>query len=139
MDNERALRAAKVREVQAHSVMGTSQYWRNPLFPSFTYTDGVKGVAEAAGAYWLVDAILSHQMDPKVRREPFQVWTLEHHYPAERHLHPIGDQWLLTCTDGDKGHGARVLVIQKIEFSDFPLDEFRMWVEGNVLLLPEEH
>jgi hypothetical protein len=130
MDNERALRAAKVREVQAHSVMGTSQYWRNPLFPSFRYTDGVKGVAEAAGAYWLVDAILSHQLDPKVRKERFQVWTLKN---------TPGKCWTLRATDGDKGLGEVELAFQEIGFSDFPLDEFRMWVEGNVLLLPEEH
>jgi len=131
MDNERALRAEKVREVQAHSVMGTVNYWRNPLFPKFNYTDGVKGVAEAAGAYWLIDAIMSHQAEPKVAAEARQFWKLEYHR--------LENHWTLRGTDGDKGDGEVILAEQKIEFSDFPLDEFKIWFHYGTMLLPEEY
>jgi len=54
---------------------GTTQWYRNPLFPSFTYTDGVQFLAENAGCYWLIDFIFSHQLDVKIKNAPFQVWT----------------------------------------------------------------
>lgn len=39
--------------------------------------DGVKYMADEAGAYWLLDIIASYQTDAKIRREPFQVWELK--------------------------------------------------------------
>lgn len=51
--------------------IGTENYYFLPQFPSFRYTDGVKYLAEKAGAYWLIEAIFSHN-----RREHFQYWKL---------------------------------------------------------------
>ncbi len=56
---------------------GSECWYRHPLNRSITYTDGAQYVAEAGGAYWLLDAIVSHQHDARVRAEPFQVWTLK--------------------------------------------------------------
>jgi len=38
---------------------GTTQWYRNPMFPAYTYTDGVKFLAEEAGEYWLIDYVFS--------------------------------------------------------------------------------
>jgi hypothetical protein len=61
---------------------GTEGYIRwSPLFPRMVLTDGTKFVAEnggGAGAYWLMDAIASHQ--PKAlkdeRLREMQFWNL---------------------------------------------------------------
>ncbi|MCK1641665.1 hypothetical protein IVA95_30010 [Bradyrhizobium sp. 157] len=43
----------------------------------------------------------------------------------------------LVCDDGnDKG---AVIYSEDIDFTDFPLDQITIWVEGNVILLPSEH
>lgn len=42
---------------------GSECWYRHPLYPSITYTDAAQYVAEAGGAYWLLDAIVSHQHD----------------------------------------------------------------------------
>lgn len=39
---------------------GSECWYRHPLYPSITYTDGAQYVAEAGGANWLLDAIVSH-------------------------------------------------------------------------------
>ena len=52
---------------------GTTQWFKNPMFPNFRYTDGVKYLAEKAEAYWLLDYIFSNQISP-VKEHPFQVW-----------------------------------------------------------------
>ncbi len=55
---------------------GSQTWYRHPLMRKISYTDGVKFMADKAGAHWLIDMIVSWQLEPKVHEEPFQVWTL---------------------------------------------------------------
>ena len=105
---------------------GSECWYRHPLYPSITYTDGAQYVAEAGGAYWLLDAIVSHQHHTRVRSEPFQVWTLK--VAQDRSA-------VLTCEDGDRGLIAR----QAIAFTDFPLPEVTLWLQNEVIFLPSEY
>lgn len=105
---------------------GTEEYYKHTLGNmKLLLTDGCHFVREQCGAYWLFDLILSHQLSAKVRLEPFQVWNLLNK----------GKHWLVTCDDGN----GRIIVKQQIEYSDFPLDSFVIWVEEGVALLPSEH
>ena len=105
---------------------GSECWYRHPLYPSITYTDGAQYVAEAGGANWLLDAIVSHQHDVRVRHEPFQVWTLR--VAPDRSA-------VLTCEDGDHGMVAG----QAIAFTDFPLPEITLWLQNDVIFLPSEY
>lgn len=104
---------------------GTDHYYRHGLCRNITYTDGVKYVAETAGAYWLIDKIATNQLEPKIRREEFQAWKLRVNDSAG----------VLTCDDGN----GNIVHSEEITFTDFPLDEIDLWVEGTVILLPSEH
>lgn len=152
-----------VRTIQNHSRGGTSNYWKTAL-PDYVMTDGVISVCDAAECHWLVDAILSHQTNPKVMAEVMQFWKLEErpHKPIpERDSLPVTriegvyrafidgvlkaetrqGRAILTCTDGDKGSGTVELARQDIEYTDFPreLMPFQIWISNKVLLLPEEY
>ena len=106
---------------------GTDQWHKvSALFPRHTMTDGVKHLAEMCKAFWLLDAILSHQVHAKVRCQPFQVWQLKH---------AGNDVYLLTCEDGNNNQVTQ----QKIPYSDFPYEEATIWLVNNVLLLPCEY
>ena len=59
-------------ETDLDQFTGTSQYYQ--YMAGLKLTDGVKYIADEAGAYWLLDIIASYQTDAKIRREPFQVW-----------------------------------------------------------------
>ena len=123
---------------------GTSKWYKtNPIFRNFYHTDGAEFVAKEGDAYWLLDAIASHQMNPKVEREPFQVWTLK----------VKDNEGVLTATDGGKwdpkidDEKESVIARQEIDYTDFPLDEIKFWVEqgmtgtgreGFILMLPSE-
>ena len=108
------------------------------FFGTFTYhphrignlninlTDGCDFLRQEAEAFWLFDAILSHQASTKVCREPFQVWKLNKQ---------PDDNWLLSCEDGNKN----IITEQSIEFSDFPLDEIIIWLVEGVAMLPTEY
>jgi hypothetical protein len=109
---------------------GTSKWYRHGTFRTLYWTEGVQYLADAAQAYWLIDAVGSWQFEPKVRRENFQAWTLTVH---------THKQSTLVCTDGNKKRVAQ----QKIPYTDFPLEEVTLWLSGDateqVLMLPGEY
>ncbi|UGY13760.1 hypothetical protein HAP48_0035090 [Bradyrhizobium septentrionale] len=105
---------------------GAGQWFRHSLMRSMVYTEGVQYLAETGGAYWLVDKVATLQLEPKVKAEDFQSWTLK--VAQDRTA-------VLTCDDGN----GNVVHSETIDWTDFPLDEVELWVEGNVILLPSEH
>ena len=105
---------------------GSEQYYEHKFFTvKMLLTDGANFIREEGKAHWLIDMICSFQ--PQLRKEEFQTWTLKYQRENKR--------WKLTSTDGNK----RILIEQEFEFSDFPIEEISLWVEGNVILLPAEH
>lgn len=121
-------KAAAVQSIIAHST-GSDHYVRH--WSGKLYTSGVESVAEAAGAYWLIDAIFSHQSRRVLRlnrrMQEFQLWTLKV---------KVDHSAVLTCREDSDCPAA---VTQRIEYTDFPLPEIQFYVEGGVLLLPSEH
>ena len=103
---------------------GTINYYRHPL--GIYYTDGVKYLADRAGAYWLIDTIASWQVEEKVRRAPFQIWELR----------IIEDNRAVLTMREDLGKPE--LARQKIPFTDFPFNQKLYLVDG-VLMLPSEY
>lgn len=110
--------------------IGTESWYRHILTP-FTYTDGVKYLAEKAGAYWLIDAILcSMRYEKQLQAEEYQdfsAWRLS--------VSKENNRAILTCEDGN---GKRIYE-QYIKYTDFPLSTASLWFENGVLLLPSEH
>ncbi len=103
---------------------GTENYYRHAL-SGLRYTDGIQYLAEKAGAHWLLDAIFSYR-----RKEPFQVWKLEVTEGKSRRTA------LLTMREDTN---RPIKVKQKIEFTDFPLDEIEVWLIDGVLILKSEY
>lgn len=104
---------------------GSQQWFRHWMLQSHRYTEGVRYLAEAAGAYWLIDVIFSHQGTPSVAREEFQAWTLRRE----------GEGCVVSATDGND----KVLAEQRVEFTDFPLSEITLYLTDRCLLLPSEY
>jgi hypothetical protein len=108
------------------SFTGTESYHVHPS--GMRYTDGVKFLADTAGAYWLLDVIASWQ--PKALRDSslreFQLWELQ--------VKDDGTATAVCSRDTDD-----VAFRQPIPFTDFPLDYVKLYVEGGVILLPSEH
>ena len=100
-----------------------TENWYKHWMSSVTYTDGVKHVADAAGAYWLIDAILSYR-----RKEEFQLWILK--VDLEK------SSAVLTMQEDTN---EPELVRQEIEYTDFPLKEITFYLSNDVLYLPSEH
>jgi hypothetical protein len=133
---ESAVRQTLEQQLSMHT--GTEHYYAYKGFvaigANITYTDGIKYLADNASAYWLIDAIMSYQTAVFRSQNPFQVWTL---IPSKLAKNPNG--CTLRCEDGNKNH----VKTQRIEFTDFPFDEFseppKFFFQNNVLFLPSEH
>lgn len=105
---------------------GTEQYYYNPLFRKFRYTDGIKYLAENAGCYWLLDFIFSNQHLCVLKEQPFQVWKIKVNED---------DSAKILVEDGNDN----VLKSFSLEFTDFPMKEFSVWLIDTVLILPSEY
>jgi len=109
---------------------GTDHYYRH--LGKFVYTDGVKYMAETAGAYWLLDVVFSHVADVYANKDidaeqkEFLVCSL---------TVSDDDSALFTLDDGNDN----ILATQKIEYTDFPAQSVKFYIENNVALLPSEH
>jgi hypothetical protein len=117
----------KLKQADLYQFSGTENWYRHSMISNFLYTDGVKYVAEKAGAYWLIDAIAFGQLQPAVAAEAFQMWTLNVNLETSSAI--------LACEDGN---GNTVYTLN-IEYTDFPLAKIRYYYTGNVLLLASEY
>jgi hypothetical protein len=106
--------------------IGTEHHYKHPL-SGLTYTDGVQYLAQKGKAYWLIDVVASYQ--GKLRRKgiPFQVWTLT---AKDKH------NAVLVCREDSN---TPVIIRQVIGYTDFPLDEIKLYLTDNVLMLPSEY
>lgn len=131
---------AKVELIHADlcQFSGTTNYYRHPILKRLVYTEGVDYLAKNGGAYWLIDAIASHQLtlgdDPSLRE--FQVWVLL----VDKATHKAK----LICQRGQSDESKDTVLTQEIEFTDFPLDKITLYLclaEENycVLMLPSEY
>jgi hypothetical protein len=114
---------------------GTEEYHRHWM-RGITFTDGVKFLAEQAGAYWLIDLIASWQIKPKVRNEEFQVWVLtvdRNHFKSK----PMA--YARCYTDTPAPNNANQVCVQGIPYTDFPLDAIKLYLVKGVLMLPGEY
>ncbi len=105
---------------------GTTAYYR--ISHRHLLTDGTKYLAEAAGAYWLMDAAASH-LDEIGTADWFVIIKLT-----------VKDsRAVMVYEDGRGNEHAR----QEIEYTDFPLSEMVLYAcwdfEHWVLMLPSEY
>jgi hypothetical protein len=105
---------------------GTEHYYHQTRHA--VLTDGTKYLAEAAGAFWLMDAIASY-LPQFTGKQDFIVAKLVR----------TGSAAQLTLDDGN----GRVLDQQHIEYTDFPLTSFQLYAcwggEFWVLMLCSEY
>ena len=129
MTEEIRKKQQEIQKIRSYACMGCNGYVRH--FTGLVYTDHIQQIAEIAEAYWLIDAIGSylHQF-----KQPFQLWELK--------VNEDNSAVLTMKEDTNKP----VLVKQEIRYTDFPLDEIKLYVELGcvdcvnpeyILLLPE--
>jgi tryptophanase len=116
----------KLREADLANFTGSENWYRHWLGKAL-YTDGVKYVADQAGAHWLIDEIAINETRPKVRAEEFQVWTFTVDLDKRKGV--------LACDDGN----GTVVFSKRIDYTEFPLPEIKLYYADGTILLPSEY
>ncbi len=109
---------------------GTEHYYKH--FTGIKYTDGIKYLADKTNCHWFIDIIASYQADKIIKTCSFQIWKLKV-YPSFTNN---GKKALVTMREDTN---ERNLVMQKIEYTDFPLDEIEVYCINGVILLKSEY
>ena len=107
---------------------GFETHYRHAL-TGMSYSEGVKHIANEAGAYWLIDLILIASKFEKLQEkcEGMEFWTLT----------TKGGKGEVICTDGGMDGGeAKVVFARTIPFTDFPLELIELYNDGGILCLP---
>lgn len=133
---------AEQLKISLQGFNGTQTYHSHWL-PRFYYTDGIKFLADKAQAYWLIDAIASHQTNPNLLSNPalreIQFWKLEVNSDKPV-LEGTEGSARLICVEDD---GMPPTITQTIPCTDFPLDKITLYLQkGNgywVLMVPSEY
>lgn len=109
-----------------NNATGTESYHKFSPIPGYpVITDGVLMLAKAAGCYWLLDVIGSHQTNRKLDKA-FQVWRLTVNTDS-------GDAVVHGYND------TTLIVTQAIPHTDFPLGELKLFLMDGIILLPSEY
>lgn len=109
-----------LKSVMAQYTGGSEQRYRHSLMRNFIYSEGLRAVAEAAGAYWLID-ILATEVGPLVlncfKRGGYS-------FGSVRLLVRDGRAQLgLSLEDGEPLAWSR-----EVDFTDFPEGEWDIFI-----------
>ena len=102
---------------------GTSQYYR--FHADAVLTDGVLWLADNASCYWLLDVYYSYLFLLDGDKESFTVLTLT---KSGRSAHVVID-------DGNDN----LIAQQEIEYTEFPLEQIKLYGKQWIMLLPSEY
>lgn len=92
----------------------------------YHYTEGVRYLARQAECYWLLDHIVFNQALDVLKNQPFQVWKITVHKD---------DSARIAVEDGND----KELTFFNLGYTDFPLEEFTLWLVDRTILLPSEY
>lgn len=107
--------------------IGSEQVYREMMFRTFLYTEGILDLSETMKCYWLLTEIfIGNVFNNKIKAEGFQVWDLTR----------IKDsKFELKCEDGND----KLIFKKTISPCDFEDDELKLFFVDNTLLLPSEY
>lgn len=109
---------------------GTEAYHKASLFGDLVLTDGINYLRNKLNCFWLIDIVASVQHLKEIKEEKnFIVWLIE----ARKDKSFIVTAW------NDTPYESGKLYEQEGKYTDFPLDRFEFYQEGEVLLLKSEH
>lgn len=136
--------ARQLQNVIDNYLGGSEGRTRHPFNRRFIYTEGVKAVADAAGAYWLLD-IVATEVAPIALR----LWDEIEDGQTFLHVTVHADRTCDLKLDDGNGQASKTHWQRTLEYTDFPSGkwDFYLFMDGIVdaplevlvMLLPSEN
>lgn len=127
-------------EAALSGYIGTEHYYTSPTFGTLglRYTDGIRAMAELAGAYWLLDTIHAAAMDnPQFKSG---LWTVRMESENDKGRLLIAFDFRDDGTPIDaQGNVGQADFSQDFDFTDFPEGAFNFYILDGVILLTSEY
>lgn len=109
---------------------GTEAYHKASFIGNLVVTDGINHLRNKLNCFWLIDIVASVQHLKEIQAEKeFIVWLIE----------VRKDKSFIVTAWNDTPYESGKLYEQEGKYTDFPLDRFEFYQEGEVLLLKSEH
>lgn len=127
-------------EAALSGYIGTEHYYTSPTFGArgLRYTDGIRAMAELAGAYWLLDTIHAAAIDnPQFKAS---LWTVRMESENDKGRLLIAFDFRDDGTPIDsRGNVGQADFSQEFDYTDFPAGAFNFYIHGGVILLQSEY
>lgn len=134
------LKTAAELEAALSGYIGTEHYHTSPTFGArgLRYTDGIRKMAELAGAYWLLDTIHAAAMEHPQFKASFWAVRMESQDDKGRLLITFDFRDDGTPIDA-QGNVGQADFTQDFDFTDFPAGVFNFYILDGVILLTSEY
>ena len=134
------LKTAAELEAALSGYIGTEHYFTSPTFGArgLRYTDGIRAMAELAGAYWLLDTIHAAAMEHPQFKASLWAVRMESENNKGRLLITFDLRDDGTPIDS-RGNVGQADFSQEFDFTDFPTGAFNFYIHGGVILLQSEY
>ena len=118
--------------------IGTERYYTSPTFGArgFRYTDGVRKMAELAGAFWLLCEIHAAAADHPHFKSGFWAVRMESH--NTKGTLQISFDFRDDGTPINMNGELKSDFIKGIPFTDFPEGAFEFYLQDGIMLLKSE-
>lgn len=130
----------KITNDKYKGINGADEIYSHPIYKKIKYSNNIRDIFKDQNCYWLFDCIISYQFEKKFKEQDFQVWELERVFENNKRTNVFN----LTCTveiynEEEEEEQYLIIAKQNIPYSDFKDDKLKIWLMGNVLILPEEY
>lgn len=109
---------------------GSEEMFKASMLYNLNLTEGIQYLREKLKCYWLIDIVGSTQNLIQIRRNSeFIIWKIKRE----------GQGCIVNAWKDSPFTQENLLYEQKIPYTDFKLNEYEFYQEGNILLLKGEH
>jgi hypothetical protein len=116
---------------------GTEQYFKASILYDLSLTEGINFLRNKLNCYWLIDIVGSTQHLKKIQEnKSFILWKIKVNADKSFIVRAYSDY---SSEDNEQENKKYLLYEQKGTFTDFKLNEFEFYQNGEVLLLKTEY
>lgn len=115
---------------------GTERYYQASILYKLNLTEGIQFLRNRLNCYWLIDIVGSVKHLKQIQENDFIVWKIKVNLDKSFIVRAYKDY---SSEETEEENKKYLLYEQKGKFTDFKLNEYEFYQQGEVLLLKSEY